>query len=129
MGGRGSVVGNNNADLATIAMSALIDLSEGKAEESNSGKETVDKINDEEEKKENNKFNIDSLIDSLYNNEYDYADIDETVNSSTPICLWAVIKNYCSVELRRRNSTFFCVFQNTTQPPTITTMVSRLPLL
>ena len=52
-----------------------------------------------------------------------------TINSLTPICLLAGIKNYCSLEFLRKNSTFFCVFQNTTQPPTTTTMVSRLPLL
>ena len=46
-GGGGSVVGNNNADLVTIAMSALIDLSRGKAEESNIRRETVDKIDDD----------------------------------------------------------------------------------
>ena len=50
-------------------------------------------------------------------------------NSLTPICLLAGINNYRSVEFLRRSSTFFRVFQNTTQPPTTTTMVSRLPLL
>ena len=45
MGG-GSVVGNNNADLVTIA-STLIDLSRGKEEESKSREEKVDKIDDE----------------------------------------------------------------------------------
>ena len=50
-------------------------------------------------------------------------------NSLTLICVWEGIKNYCSVEYLRRNSTFFCVFWNTKQPPTTPTMVSRLPLL
>ena len=57
------------------------------------------------------------------------ADQFKVFNSLTPICVRAGIKNYCSVEFPRRNSTFFCVFQSTTQPPTTTTMVSRLPLL
>ena len=35
MGGWGSVVGNNNANLVTIPMSALIDLSGEKEEENN----------------------------------------------------------------------------------------------
>ena len=51
------------------------------------------------------------------------------VNSLTPILVLAGTKNYRSVEFLRRNSTFFHVFRNTTQPPTTTTMVSRLPLL
>ena len=46
-GGVRGVVGNNNANLVTVATSALIDLSGGKAEESNSGKETVDEIDDD----------------------------------------------------------------------------------
>jgi hypothetical protein len=32
------------------------------------------------------------------------------VNSLTPICVWAGIKKYRSVEFPRRNSTFFCLF-------------------
>jgi hypothetical protein len=51
------------------------------------------------------------------------------LNSLTPILVWAGIKNYCSIEFLSRNGTFLCVFWNTTQPPTTTTMVSRLPLL
>ena len=46
-GGGGSVVGNNNANLVIIALSALIDLSRGKEEESKSREETVDEINDD----------------------------------------------------------------------------------
>jgi len=45
-GGGRSVVGNNNADLVTIA-STLIDLSRGKEEESKSREEKVDKIDDD----------------------------------------------------------------------------------
>jgi hypothetical protein len=40
------------------------------------------------------------------------------INSLTPICVRAGTKNYRSVEFLRRNSTFFSVFRNTTQPPT-----------
>ncbi len=50
-GGVGGVVGNKNANLVTIAASALIDPSGGKAEESNSGKETVDEIDDDRDLK------------------------------------------------------------------------------
>ena len=39
-------MGNNNANLVTIAMSALIDLSRGKEKERKRGEETVDKIDD-----------------------------------------------------------------------------------
>jgi len=46
-GGEGSVVNNNTANLVTIAMSVLINLSRGKEEESKSGEETVDKIDDD----------------------------------------------------------------------------------
>ena len=53
----------------------------------------------------------------------------QSVNSLTPICVRAGIKNYCSVEFLRRNSTFFRVFRHTKQPPTTPTMVSRSPLL
>ena len=55
--------------------------------------------------------------------------VDTVFNSLTPIFVWAGTKNYRSVEFLRRNSTFFPVFRNTTQPPTTTTMVSHLPLL
>ena len=41
-----------------------------------------------------------------------------SINSLTPICVRAGTKNYRSVEFLRRNSTFFPVFRNTTQPPT-----------
>ncbi len=43
-GGGGSVVGNNNANLVTIALSALIDLSMGKKENRKSREKKVDKI-------------------------------------------------------------------------------------
>ena len=51
------------------------------------------------------------------------------LNSLTYVLVWAGIKNYRSVEFLHRNSTFFCVIWNTTQPPTTTIMVSRFPLL
>ena len=44
MGGGGNVVGNNNANLVTIALSALIELSRGKEEERKSGEEKVEKL-------------------------------------------------------------------------------------
>ena len=71
-GGGGSVVGNNNADLVTIAMSALIDLSRGKAEESNSRKETVNKIDDDGDLKppaKSTHFIIRNDKDSVNNND------------------------------------------------------------
>ena len=45
--------------------------------------------------------------------------IGDVLNSLTPICVRAGIKNYRSVEYLRRNSTFFRVFktQNNPQPP------------
>ena len=50
-------------------------------------------------------------------------------NSLTAKSVPAGTKNYRFVEFPRRNSTFFRVVQNTQQPPTTPTMVSRLPLL
>ena len=60
---------------------------------------------------------------------YKYFYFVNGLNSLTPILVLAGTKNYRSVEFLLRNSTFFYVFQNTKQPPTIPTMVSRLPLL
>jgi hypothetical protein len=93
--GGGSVVGNNNADLVTIA-STLIDLSRGEEEKSKSREETVDKIDDDGDLKpaakptdfisRHDKDNVnnndevenreDKEFDSLFNHDDDDTNID-----------------------------------------------------
>jgi hypothetical protein len=88
-GGGGSVVNNNTANLVTIAMSALIDLSRGKEQESKSREETVDEIDDDGDLKP-------AAKSTHFIVRHDKNSVN--INSITPICVRAGIKNYRSVE-------------------------------
>ena len=97
MGWEGECCWHNNANLVTIAMSALIDLSRGKEKESKSREETVDKIDDDSDLKpeakstdfilrhdkdsvNNNAEGVkveDKEYDSFFNHDDDDTDIDQ----------------------------------------------------
>jgi hypothetical protein len=83
-GGGGSVVGEINTNLATIAMSALIDLSRGKGEESKSGEKTVEEIDDDGDLKpaaKSTNFILRHDKDSVNNNEEGGKGEDEEFDS------------------------------------------------